>query len=287
MSLVVATHNGPFHADDVLAWSLLTVFGSDPMTLVRTRDAAKLQAADMVFDVGGVLDPEQCRFDHHQATYTGDNSSAGMVLLWLEKTERVSPELAANLRHRLVDYVDDVDNGRRAPDANVPCFPSIVEALNSQAGTLEEFDEVFVQAAQLGEAYLRGLVAAFEAVARARSTVLAAMADAVERDSRVIYLAEYERWKPIYFAHDGETHPTDFVLFPSNDGTWRIVAIPPRLGDFSQKRSLPESWAGLSGDELTAVTGIAGSMFCHKNRFIAVFETRDNALEAIEVHGLG
>ena len=65
------------------------------------------------------------------------------------------------------------------------------------------------------------------------------------------------------------------------------MAIPPRKGDFGQKRPLPASWAGLSDEALCLATGVDGAMFCHKNRFIAVFETRDNALEAIEVHGLG
>jgi uncharacterized UPF0160 family protein len=112
------------------------------------------------------------------------------------------------------------------------------------------------------------------------------MDEAVAEGRRVIFLERYLPWKPVYFEHGGETHPTDYVLFPGTDGSWRVVAIPPRLGAFEQKRSLPEAWAGLTDDALSRVTGVPGSVFCHKNRFIAVFRTRDGALQALEGHGL-
>ncbi len=112
------------------------------------------------------------------------------------------------------------------------------------------------------------------------------MANAVASGRNILEFDKYLRWKSPYFELGGETHPTEFALFPSTDGSWRIVAIPPRLGVFEQKRSLPASWAGLTDERLEAVTGIPGSIFCHKNRFIAVFETREAALEAIERWGL-
>ncbi len=285
--MLVATHSGPFHADDVLSWSLLSVFCDDELSLLRTRDPDKLAQADIVFDVGGQFDPERMRFDHHQQSYTGPLSSAGMVLDWLQSQGRLSDELADTLRAKLVGYVDDVDNGRTAPKAGVPCFPSIVEAMNASAHSMAEFDAQFIEAGKLTVAYVQGMVDEHQGIVSARRIVTGAMDVAVARGSRVIELDAYHKWKPVYFDNGGETHPTDYVLFPSNDGTWRLVAIPPKLGDFGQKRSLPAEWAGLSGEALTAVTGVAGSMFCHKNRFIAVFETLESARKAIDKHGLG
>src|SRR5690554_1638978 len=107
-----------------MAWALIRTFFAPDAELVRTRDEARLTEADVVFDVGGVYDPERLRFDHHQNSYTGPLSSAGMVLEWLRETGRVPETLADHLRRRLVDYLDDVDTGRVAPDARVPCFPS-------------------------------------------------------------------------------------------------------------------------------------------------------------------
>lgn len=281
----VATHSGPFHADDVMAWALVRTFFAADATLVRTRDPARIAEADMVFDVGAVYDPDRLRFDHHQNSYTGPLSSAGMVLAWLEAQGHVAPSLAALLRDRLVAYLDDVDNGRVAPDPRVPCFPSIVDALNQPASSEEDHDVWFHRAAAVAEAYLSGLVAEHDKIEEAAREIPKAMAEAEADGRNVLVLDRYLRWKPAYFAAGGADHPTEYVLFPGTDGSWRILAIPPEPASFDQKRPLPAEWAGLTGADLEAVTGIPGSVFCHKNLFIAVFTTRDGAIEALRSSG--
>jgi uncharacterized UPF0160 family protein len=185
----------------------------------------------------------------------------------------------------VVDYVDDVDTGREAPRVDVPCFAHIVEAVGDGAESADAQQAAFLKAAGVAEAFLAGLRAGHERVCEARAAVKRAMDDAVREGRSIVYLDRYYPWKPIYFEFGGETHPTDFVLFPSEDETWKIVAIPPTLGQFEQKRSLPESWGGKMGEELEAATGVPGAIFCHKNRFIAVFRTREAALRAM--HGFG
>jgi uncharacterized UPF0160 family protein len=49
------------------------------------------------------------------------------------------------------------------------------------------------------------------------------------------------------------------------------------------RRPLPLAWAGLLDTELKVVTGISGAIFCHKGRFISVWETREDALKALEL----
>ena len=115
----------------------------------------------------------------------------------------------------------------------------------------------------------------------------AAIADAVERGSNLILLSHWFDWKPPYYDLGGREHPTEFVLQPDLNGeTWRTVAIPPERGSFDKKRPLPEAWAGLVDEELAEVCGVPGAKFCHKNRFIAVFDSRSGALEALQRGGL-
>jgi uncharacterized UPF0160 family protein len=287
VALSIATHDGPFHADDVMAVALVRTFVDAAATVVRTRDPARHAVADVVVDVGGEYDPGRRRFDHHQADYQGPWSSAGMVLEWLVTAGKVPARLGVTLRAGVMDYLDDVDNGRVAPRPNVPCFPRIVEALNHPAGDHAAFDTQFEVATTFAAAWLRGLRAEHDKLVHAEGVVTAAMAAAVSRGSRVVELEVYLPWKSAYFAAGGADHPTDFVLHPGTDGSWRVVAIPPRPNDFGQKRPLPEPWAGLTDGQLEAVTGVEGSVFCHKNRFIAVFKTRAAALRALELHGLG
>jgi len=65
---------------------------------------------------------------------------------------------------------------------------------------------------------------------------------------------------------------------------WKLRGIPPSLDDRMRVRSpLPEKWAGLMGDDLKKATGISGAIFCHKGRFISVWETREDALKAWEL----
>lgn len=286
MALLCATHSGPFHADDVLAWALLTVYYCPNARLIRTRDAKEWKRADVVFDVGGIFDPEAGRFDHHQQSYQGPLSSAGMILDWLESEGKVEADVAAALRADVVDYVDAVDNGRRVPDRQVPCFARIVEAYTHGPNSLEGFDEAFHRITAFAADYVRGIQAGVEQIKSAENAVLSAMSDAVSGHRRVLYLDAYYKWKPVYYANGGEEHPTDYVLFPGMEGTWRIIAIAPCEDSFDQKRPLPAAWAGLTGSSLEAATGVPGSIFCHKNRFIAVFKTRDAALEALHRHGL-
>lgn len=286
VALTVGTHSGTFHADDVLAFALLRSFVDPEATVLRTRDVEALDACDIVVDVGGVFDPERRRFDHHQGSYVGPRSSAGMVLDWLEHTGAVSAELAHHLRHRMVDYIDAVDTGREAPRVDVPCFARIVEAIGDGLETPEDQQAAFLRASEIGQTLLDGLVAGHERVCEARAAVRGAMDDAVRAGRSVIFLDRYYPWKTIYFEYGGREHPTDFVLFPSEDATWKVVAIPPELGCFDQKQPLPASWAGKMREDLAAATGVPGSVFCHKNRFIAVFESKEGALTALQRFGL-
>ena len=112
--MLAATHSGKFHADDVLAWALIKEFLNPNATLIRTRDESRIQEADIVFDVGGIFDETTMRFDHHQSTYQGEFSSAGMVLHFLKNQDHISESLFLALKNSMVDYVDDVDNGNDA-----------------------------------------------------------------------------------------------------------------------------------------------------------------------------
>ena len=80
--VVIATHNGEFHADDLMACAIakryLTAMGLD-VKIIRTRDQTAIDKADIAIDVGGVHEPGKLRFDHHQDRQS-KVASAGMLL---------------------------------------------------------------------------------------------------------------------------------------------------------------------------------------------------------------
>ncbi|MCC6781439.1 MAG: MYG1 family protein [Planctomycetes bacterium] len=286
MTVLCGTHSGGFHADDVLALALIREFHDREASVVRTRDLGVLARCDLVFDVGGEFDPARGRFDHHQAEYRGDRSSAGMVLDWLTGRGDVDAQLSMHLREHLVDHVDAIDTGRKTPTHGVPCFTSIVGAFNDDPDESRDLDTRYRDAVAFAMRHLRGLRAGFARSQRARLAVRRAMDDAVAAGRRTLFFDEYLPWKGAYFEFGGIDHPSEFALMPV-EGAWRVLAIPPEPGSFGQKLPLPASWAGLVDEALEAVTGVPGARFCHKNRFVAVFATRDGALAAMRSFGLG
>lgn len=65
--LVIGTHSGRFHADEIVACALLKQLPEyADAQIIRTRDTEQLADCDIVVDVGGVFDPTRHRYDHHQ-----------------------------------------------------------------------------------------------------------------------------------------------------------------------------------------------------------------------------
>ncbi|MGH2895464.1 MAG: MYG1 family protein, partial [Solirubrobacteraceae bacterium] len=59
--MLIATHDGSFHADEVFAIAALGLLG-EPFEVVRTRDRDVLARADVRVDVGFRYDPSSGDF---------------------------------------------------------------------------------------------------------------------------------------------------------------------------------------------------------------------------------
>src|SRR5258708_5398967 len=97
------THDGTFHADELTACALLLYLDLiDKDKIVRTRENEKLAQCEYVCDVGGEYNYEKKRFDHHQVSYKGELSSAGMVWLYLKETKLLTEEMYHFLNYALI-----------------------------------------------------------------------------------------------------------------------------------------------------------------------------------------
>lgn len=63
--VVVATHDGRHHADEVLACWFYSVLHGGAVRIVRTSDKELQRLADALLDAGGQYDPLRDRIDHH------------------------------------------------------------------------------------------------------------------------------------------------------------------------------------------------------------------------------
>ena len=276
------THDGSFHADEVTACSLLLLFDRiDRAEIFRTRDPAVLAKCDYVCDVGGSYDPKKRRFDHHQVDYQGPLSSAGMILLYLKEQEIIHPHLYDAFNNILVLGVDAHDNGRAHLEFGVSTFSQVVSnflPIEYEASN-EEMTEAFFTAVDFVVGHLDRIRLRFAYSQKCEGVVKKAMISS----QNVLFFDHSLPWMENFFELGGELHPAQFVIMPAGKH-WKLRGIPPNLNERMQvRKALPEKWAGLHEEELRKVSGIPGAIFCHKGRFISIWETKEDAIKALHI----
>ena len=274
-------HDGTFHADDVTACALLLYFDLiDKKEIVRTRDYDTLAFMQFVCDVGGKYDPSKKRFDHHQSSYEGLLSSAGMIWTYLKEEKIIEPSLYQYLRERFIHGVDEVDTGVRFPPFGHADFSSVIASFVpvSYDATNQEMDDAFFEAVDFVFGYLTRMVKKYYYLEKCKERVEEVM-DAM---GECLIFEEKLPWLEPFFSLGGEKHAAEFVIMPSGDH-WKLRGVPPTYEKRMQVRKpLPLAWAGKINNDLKEETGIEGAIFCHKGRFISVWETKEAALKALK-----
>lgn len=73
--------------------------------------------------------------------------------------------------------------------------------------------------------------------------------------------------------------PIKFVLYPDQNGQWRVQCVPAGLNTFQNRLSLPEEWRGVRDEALSELSGIKSCIFVHAGGFIGGNKTQEGALE--------
>lgn len=133
--IVVGTHSGTFHCDEVLGCALLQNLPKyNKISIVRTRNPAELVKCHLVMDVGAIYDHKTKRYDHHQREFSDvmseigfktKLSSSGLIYrhygreiiqaFAAEAKVELDSELLEDIYARLyggfIEHVDAIDNG--------------------------------------------------------------------------------------------------------------------------------------------------------------------------------
>lgn len=302
--MIIATHSGKFHADDVLAVAVLDLVFPG-CELLRTRVPARIEAADFAVDVGGIWDPAAGRFDHHQKGFAGARQSgvvyASAGLVW--KTygarcvkllaqahgghaldEKEAQEMAYAIDSDLVQYLDMADTGaaRNAPGGYG--LSAVISGFNpgwldeQQAGDATAMDALrlrqFRQAMALVTEVLAnqvryriGSLLALEQVRQAQQL----------EGGRLLYLTNGALpWAAVV---RNEMPKVLFVIsYNGAEQRHMLHTVSVAADSFEARKDLPAAWAGLQGAQLAAVTGVADAGFCHNNLFIASAVSFEGAL---------
>lgn len=274
-------HDGSFHADEVTACAIMLYFKMiDKESIVRTRDYEQLAHCQFVCDVGGIYDPSKKRFDHHQSSYKGLLSSAGMIWQYLRDEKIIEHGLYEYFKERFIHGVDEVDNGVRFPPYGHADFSSVIASFipASYEATDEEMDDAFYVAVDFVIEYLDRMIMKYHYLEKCKETV----SEVMNAMNECLIFEKKIPWLEPFFALGGDQHSAEFVIMPAGDH-WKLRGIPPSYEKrMDVRKPLPEEWAGKINEDLAKETGIKGAIFCHKGRFISVWETKTDALRALK-----
>ncbi|MBD8541898.1 MAG: MYG1 family protein [Massilia sp.] len=313
--MLIATHGGKFHADDAWAVAVLKVLFPDA-DVIRTREQARIDAADFAIDVGGVWDPATGRFDHHQKEFNATRSSgvpyASAGLVWRDHgaqcvaalalrhtgetlSEDTAQQIAYAIDVDIVQYLDlsDVGVAKNAPGSYG--LSAVVSGFNpgwldeQRLGYGEAVDVYrmgqFMRAVEfltdiMGNA-VRYRVGAMLAVTQVRQ------AEVLEGGKLLFLKNAALPWSSIVRK---EMPKILFVISHSlTENRYILHTVSVDTESFDARADLPETWAGLREADLAAVTGVPDAVFCHTGRFIAAARSYDGirimarqALDAVE-----
>lgn len=283
----IATHNGQFHTDDVLAVALLLELHPNA-SVVRTRDDARLAQADIVVDVGKVFDAKAKRFDHHQKQAGARPNGiiySGFGLVWREYGLQFCDDnetVWRRIDETLAAHVDAHDNGQRTytcdhTEVEPFLIEDVIRLFNPSPLDKTEanrYDEFFMKAVELGRFVLNRMKKAELETAAAEATFLQSYAQSA--DKRFVVLEEKLPFKQLL----PELPELLYVVYPYETGeSWMAQAVALYPNSFQPRRPFPEAWRGASVEQLRQLTGVDDVIFCHAGGFIAGAVSRQGATE--------
>lgn len=273
----LGTHNGEFHADELLATAVLThelkPLGYD-VHIVRSRDIDYLnETCAVVYDVGGG------RYDHHDREKVFYPNGVPMAACGKILNDVVpSGAMLDSLRHRLFYAVEANDNGYPVPDYIETSKLAFVSAFNPTWKEPRDNKSMFMR-------FVKILPVVQQIYERTIEQVKADIQsfDVVEKSPKIlegkfILLKRYCS----FYSYAQLHHEVLGAIYP-RDGQFHVRLSPTFKRKYETKIRFPEEWGGKSGQLLKDASGISGACFCHSSRFLATFETERDAIKACEL----
>lgn len=283
----MAVHNGVFHADEVFGVALMETIEPD-LQVIRTRDEAVIAECDIVADVGGG------KYDHHQADKVLREDGipyCAFGLLWRDYgkqftkiicpslNEVESEEVADKVSMDFITQIDASDNGvtLNTYESPVTTLSQIISSYMPLQSENKDVDRAFFEAVAFAKRLLQRVVRQYGEYYDNLRYMKEALNTQDVKNTHILILEGAVKWKDILLELDKEEDVL-FVVFEDLTGSWRVQTVPKEENSFDARKDLPKPWASLRSEELSALTGVEGCIFCHPNLFIAGNETKEGVL---------
>lgn len=308
-NVIIGTHSGIFHPDEVVAVAILCLYNEDKkIKIIRSRDIVELQKCDILVDIG------EGEFDHHQPGGNGKRDNgvpyASCGLVWRKLGEEVIRkiyfsteglkikddfEMYKLLRKKIdleiISRVDAEDNGKYWEN----------EGVNLENNNIFSYIKTFVPAWYSFNEYDKAFKQALKITMKILEQVIRAKIEDYCADEKINELCQYEYdaepdIEPYFFQNilelpnekipwvnavldineKNDTEYIDFVIFPCLDGGWAAQCVPPSANQkFEQRVSFPEEWAGQT-TKLAEISGVEDAICCHNERFLVRAKSKES-----------
>lgn len=293
----LCVHDGIFHADDVLCVALADIMLMDNIDVVRTRDMNIIRKADACMDIkteygnfdvsdknggpGGV-------FDHHTKEVDAEGNdirkrypsnveglpgilycAASQFFDWITENA-MDPDKKEIIDNRLLKPVACQDNGQELSDYGMKVNPlSFVSYMNPIDN--RDADARFLECVEMARSIYRSIAEKADKTLADNREISVRLLRTVSNQLGYFEMDAYlDDWIPRIVAHnDGEPKIT-CAIFKGKVRGWNLQMVPKEVGNFETWHKIP--------DFITE--GSDGCTFVHADRWLAAFNTKEEALEA-------
>lgn len=292
---LIGTHDGVFHADEVVACAILTLlFGDEKIEFVRSKDMSYLseKGCDLLVDVG------QGSLDHHQPGGNGKRengvpyASAGLV--WRQFGKKLIlrccyklygdcsmshlESIFEEIDEKLIQKVDKEDNGIPTDMHAFSFIPTFLPVYNSR---YSNYDTSFKLALNVTIPILEHAI--FDSIEKivAQKAISNMIKNNVLIDNHILEIPSQNfPWLDSVCCYNNtipyheDSKQIYFVIFPYSSKGWAAQCVPPSIeSKFDQKVPFPKEWAGQT-DKLPEISGVKDATFCHNGCFFVRAKTK-------------
>ena len=199
-----------------------------------------------------------------------------------------SKSVADKIEAILVQVIDAGDNGQEVTSPVIPgVFPfGISSIVDSYRLTWKEggnWDEKFLQCVDWAKAILE------REIKKVADDLEAAQIIEDEyqksKDKRIINIDEkYDVGREV-IGNVLVSHPEPIyaTCYRSDAKSWQVLAVRKDLATFELRKRMPEEWGAKINEDLEFVTGVKGSLFCHRRGFMCIASTREAVIRLAEI----
>lgn len=314
---VVAVHDGLFNLDETLCLAMVqfmcNIVGAK-MFLIRTRKKEKLRDSHIVIDVGMQHKPEEWRFDHHQNGGAGSREPrrgeetgvpySAIGLFWKHfgfefccvvlnnhseayLNEDQVKKLVEKVDVALIEGICALDTGHKklcGGGLKIPTLANMIASMNVVSispwatGSDAASYQLDMQLSTL-DFLIKMLIGCImreaDTIANKGRVTGALKKASMSGEPRILVLDNgTQAWRSFM----SKNPKILLVVQPQVDGTWGVLATNNTVND--REFTFPKEWGGLEPEELRAVSGLGGSIFCHTEGFFLSTNSITDAVQA-------